>query len=154
MANAPDFLISERCCDFAKKYTANDFHKEYCPDLTVTGMRQSEGGRRASIKTCFTPCNDTNPDNYRPLWYWTDKDKALYKDWRGIRYSDCYEVYGLKRTGCVGCPCNSKAEQELAMVEPFEPQIVKAARRIFGASYDYKRRYVEFKAPDTWRDNR
>jgi hypothetical protein len=40
----------------------------------------------------------------------------------------------------------SRAEQELAMIEPFEPLLVKAARSIFGASYDYKRRYLEFKA--------
>jgi 3'-phosphoadenosine 5'-phosphosulfate sulfotransferase (PAPS reductase)/FAD synthetase len=147
MANEPDFAISEKCCDYAKKQPASDFNKEYEPDLCINGMRQAEGGRRAgTIQTCFTPRTSKNPDNYRPIWYWTDADKALYKEWRGIRYSDCYEIYGLKRTGCVGCPCNSKAEQELAMVEAFEPQIVKAARGIFGASYDYKRRYVGFKA--------
>lgn len=146
MANTPDFAISDKCCDYAKKQTAEDFNKEYKPDICVNGMRQVEGGRRAgSIKTCFTPFNENNPDNYRPLWYWTDADKALYKEWREIRYSDCYEVYGLKRTGCVGCPCSSKAEQELDMVEQFEPQVVKAARNIFGASYNYKRRYMQFK---------
>ena len=147
MANEPDFAVSERCCDYAKKHPANDFHKEYRPDLIINGMRQAEGGRRAgSIKTCFTlGSEEKRPDAYRPIWYWSDEDKAAYKMWRGIRYSDCYEVYGLRRTGCVGCPCNSKAEQELTLVEPFEPQIVKAARSVFGASYDYKRRYVEFK---------
>jgi 3'-phosphoadenosine 5'-phosphosulfate sulfotransferase (PAPS reductase)/FAD synthetase len=109
-------------------------------------MRRAEGGRRAgSIATCFTPGKDFKPDNYRPLWFWTDADKAVYKEWRGLRYSDCYEVWGLKRTGCVGCPCNSKAEQELEIVERYEPQLAKAARRVFGASYDYKRRYAEFK---------
>ena len=147
MANAPGFTISEKCCDYAKKQTADDFGKEYNPDLLVNGMRQAEGGRRSgSIQTCFSPRTDNRPDKYRPLWYWTDEDKAIYKEWRGIRYSDCYEVYGLKRTGCVGCPCNSRAEQELATVEPFEPQIVRAARSVFGASYDYIRRYREFKS--------
>jgi 3'-phosphoadenosine 5'-phosphosulfate sulfotransferase (PAPS reductase)/FAD synthetase len=146
-ANVPEFTISEKCCHYAKKQTAADFNKDYRPDLAINGMRQAEGGSRAgAIKNCFSSRTDKSPDSYRPIWYWTDEDKAIYKEWRGIRYSDCYEVYGLKRTGCVGCPCNSKAEQELAMVEPFEPQIAKAARNIFGASYDYKRRYVEFKA--------
>ena len=146
MANTPGFAISEKCCEYAKKKPSADFNKIYHPDLMINGMRQAEGGRRAGvIKTCFTPQNDKNPDSYRPIWYWTDEDKAIYKEWRGIRYSDCYEIYGLKRTGCVGCPCNSKAEQELAMVEPFEPQTVKAARNIFGVSYEYKRQYVAFK---------
>ncbi|MDR1059718.1 MAG: phosphoadenosine phosphosulfate reductase family protein [Clostridiales bacterium] len=143
----PDFAISDRCCDFAKKNVARLFNREYGPDLSVNGMRQAEGGRRASkIKTCFSPARGGEPDNYRPIWRWTDEDRAAYKEWRGLRYSDCYEVYGLARTGCAGCPCNSRAERELAIVEPFEPQIAKAARAIFGASYEYRRRYAEFKA--------
>jgi 3'-phosphoadenosine 5'-phosphosulfate sulfotransferase (PAPS reductase)/FAD synthetase len=146
MANPPDFAISEKCCYYCKKQTATDFNKEYNPDLSVNGMRQAEGGRRAGIiKNCFTAANDNNPANYRPLWKWTDYDKAVYKAWRGLVYSDCYEVYGMSRTGCTGCPCGSRAEQELALIEPFEPNIVKAARNIFGATYDYRRRYVEFK---------
>jgi 3'-phosphoadenosine 5'-phosphosulfate sulfotransferase (PAPS reductase)/FAD synthetase len=147
MQNPPDFAISERCCYYTKKLTAAAFNKEYKPDLSVNGMRQAEGGRRAgAIKNCFTAANDNNPANYRPLWKWTDNDKAVYKSWRGIRYSDFYEVYGMKRGGCVGCPANSKAEQELAIVEPFEPNVVKAARKIFGATYEYRRLYVEFKS--------
>ena len=123
-----------------------DFHKEYSPDLSVTGMRRAEGGRRAgAIASCFTSGNGDKPDSYRPLWYWTDEDKTLYKEWRGIRYSDCYEVYGLKRTGCIGCPCNSKAQRELELVEPFEPNLVRVARKVFAVSYEYRRRYVEFK---------
>lgn len=145
-ANAPTFAISEKCCLYTKKQTAEDFEKEFRPDLIVNGMRQAEGGRRASaIQTCFTPATDKITSNYRPLWYWTDEDKAVYKEWRGLRYSDCYEIYGLKRTGCVGCPCSSTAEQELALVEPYEPNVVTAARKIFGASYEYKRQYLEFK---------
>jgi 3'-phosphoadenosine 5'-phosphosulfate sulfotransferase (PAPS reductase)/FAD synthetase len=146
MTNPPNFAISERCCYYTKKLTAEVFNREYNPDLSVNGMRQAEGGRRAgAIKNCFTAASDNNPANYRPLWKWSNADKQAYKEWRGIRYSDCYEVYGLTRTGCVGCSANSKAEQELALVEPFEPNIVKAARKIFGATYDYRRRYVEFK---------
>jgi hypothetical protein len=109
-------------------------------------MRRAEGGRRAgSIQTCFTSGKWDKPDSCRPLWYRSDADKAVYKAWRGLRYSGCYEIYGLKRTGCVGCPCNSRAEQELAVVEQFEPNPVKAARAVFGASYEYIRRYAEFK---------
>jgi 3'-phosphoadenosine 5'-phosphosulfate sulfotransferase (PAPS reductase)/FAD synthetase len=108
----PDFAISDRCCDYAKKDVAKAFNREYCPDLSINGMRRAEGGRRAgTVKTCFTLETANSPDNCRPIWYWTDEDKAAYKAWRGIRYSDCYEIYGLKRTGCVGCPCNSRAEK-------------------------------------------
>jgi 3'-phosphoadenosine 5'-phosphosulfate sulfotransferase (PAPS reductase)/FAD synthetase len=145
-ANPPAFAVSDKCCYYAKKRVAYEFDKEYKPNLIVTGMRRAEGGRRAgSIKTCFSQGKDSEPDNYRPVWYWTDADKAIYKEWRGLLYSDCYEVWGMKRTGCVGCPCNSKAEQELEIIEQYEPQLVKAARGVFGASYDYKRQYAEYK---------
>jgi 3'-phosphoadenosine 5'-phosphosulfate sulfotransferase (PAPS reductase)/FAD synthetase len=145
-ANPPTFAVSDKCCYYAKKRVAYEFNREYKPDLIVTGMRRAEGGRRAgSIKTCFSQGKNSEPDNYRPIWYWTDADKAAYKDWRGLRYSDCYEVWGMKRTGCVGCPCNSAAERELEIVEQYEPQLVKAARNIFGASYEYRTAYTEFK---------
>ena len=146
MAHPPDFAISERCCDYAKKNVSKEFDKAFKPDLKIIGMRQAEGGRRAgSVKNCFTPANDTSVANYRPLWYWTDEDKRIYKEWRGIRYSDCYEIWGFKRTGCTGCPCNSKALQELQIAEPHEPNKVKAAFSIFGKSYAYKEAYNNFK---------
>ena len=49
----------------------------------------------------------------RPLYYVSDSDKAWYKDFYGIRYSDAYEVYGLTRTGCCGCPISYKAVEDL-----------------------------------------
>jgi 3'-phosphoadenosine 5'-phosphosulfate sulfotransferase (PAPS reductase)/FAD synthetase len=145
--NPTDFKISDKCCNYAKKAVSKEFNREYKPDLSVTGMRRAEGGRRAgSIASCFTLGDGGDkPDSYRPIWYWTDADKAVYKEWRGLRYSDCYEVWKFKRVGCAGCPCNSKAEQELAIVEQYEPQLAKAARNIFGAAYEYRRRYVEYK---------
>ena len=105
--NPPTFKISDKCCDFAKKNVASEFYGEHGIELSVTGMRRAEGGRRAgSVSGCFTPAAGEKPDRYRPLWFWSDADKAAYKEWRGLRYSDCYEVWGLKRTGCAGCPCN------------------------------------------------
>lgn len=50
---------------------------------------------------------------FRPLYYVSDADKAWYKDYYGIKYSDAYEVYGLTRTGCCGCPIPSKAVEDL-----------------------------------------
>jgi len=147
-ANPPVFSISDKCCDYAKKYPGQDFAKEVCADLVMRGMRHSEGGRRAisGARTCFKPGSVNGIDDYCPLWYWSNGDKATYKQWRGLRYSDCYEVYGLTRTGCVGCPFNSKAEEELTLTEPYEPKLAKAARNIFGESYAYRRLYNEFKA--------
>ena len=64
----------------------------------------------------------------------------------GIRYSDAYEVYGLTRTGCCGCPISYKAVEDLEKIRPYEPNVVKAAWNIFGASYRYRQKYVAYKA--------
>ena len=63
-----------------------------------------------------------------------------------LRYSDAYEVYGLTRTGCCGCPISYKAVEDLDKIGKYEPMITKAAWNIFGDSYRYRQKYNEYKA--------
>ena len=115
--------------------------------MVITGERKAEGGVRASGQTggCFKELQN-GQYRFRPLYYVSDKDKQWYKDYYGIRYSDAYEVYGLTRTGCCGCPINYKAVDGLELIRPYEPNVVKAAWAIFGKSYEYRRMYNEYKA--------
>ncbi len=55
-----------------------------------------------------------------------------------------YVEYGLKRTGCVGCPFNPRINEELEIIEKYEPKLYTAAVNIFGKSYEYTRKYREF----------
>lgn len=144
----PDFRISAKCCDYCKKQLAHRVQKGY--DMIITGERRDEGGMRSvprkdNTALCFT---ETANGQYRlrPLYYVSDKDKAWYKDHYGIRYSDAYEVYGLTRTGCCGCPISYKAVDDLEMIKPYEPNVVKGAWAIFGKSYEYRQKYNEYKA--------
>ena len=148
----PDFKISAKCCDYCKKQLAHSIQKPY--DMIITGERRDEGGMRSVPRSeqwnetntmCFAETSD-GKFRFRPLYYVSDKDKAWYKDYYGIRYSDAYEVYGLTRTGCCGCPISYKAVDDLEKVRPYEPNVVKAAWAIFGKSYEYRRRYNEYKA--------
>ena len=143
----PDFRISAKCCDCCKKQPAHMVQRGY--DMIITGERRDEGGMRSvprkdNTALCFT---ETASGQYRlrPLFYVSDTDKAWYKEYYGIIYSDAYEVYGLKRTGCCGCPISYRAVDDLEIIRPFEPNVVKAAWNIFGASYEYRRRYNEYK---------
>lgn len=143
-ANPPQFKISNKCCDVCKKAVAHNVNKGY--DMVITGERATEGGQRAVIRQgCFA---QTANGQYRmrPLFYVSDRDKAWYKDYHGIRYSDAYEVYGLKRTGCCGCAISAKATEELEKIRPYEPNLVKAAWNVFGDSYRYRAMYNEYKA--------
>lgn len=144
----PQFKISARCCDCCKKQVAHNVQKNY--EMIITGERRDEGGMRSvprqdNTSLCFTETS-SGQFHLRPLYYVSDKDKAWYKEHYGIRYSDAYEVYGLTRTGCCGCSISHKAEADLAKIAPYEPNVVKAAYNIFGASYAYRRQYNEYKA--------
>lgn len=143
----PDFQISAKCCDYCKKQVAHQAQKDY--EIVITGERRDEGGMRSvprkdNTALCFT---ETSSGQYRlrPLYYVTDKDKAWYKDHYGIRYSDAYELYGLTRTGCCGCPISYKAVEDLELIRPYEPNLVKAAWNIFGKSYEYRQKYNAYK---------
>lgn len=144
----PTFKISAKCCDYCKKHPAHHIQKDY--EMIVTGERRDEGGMRSvprgdNTALCFGETGD-GQWRLRPLYYVSDKDKAWYKDYYGVRYSDAYEVYGLTRTGCCGCPISYKAVDDLKKIEPFEPNVVKAAWNIFGESYLYRQQYNEYKA--------
>lgn len=143
----PDFQISADCCYYCKKQCAHRVQKDY--DMIITGERRDEGGMRSvprkdNTALCFT---ETANGQYRlrPLYYVSDKDKEWYKDRYHIRYSDAYEVYGLTRTGCCGCPISYKAVEDLEKIQKYEPNVVKAAWNIFGKSYEYRKKYNEYK---------
>ena len=145
IANPPKFKISNKCCQYAKKDAAKKFNKENKTDLNVVGVRKAEGGVRATrYKNCFDSKDDTY-DEYRPLFFFTDKDKLEYKEHFNIKYSDCYEVWGMKRTGCAGCPYGTELFNELELIKKYEPELYKAVNNIFKDAYDYTRRYYEFR---------
>ena len=100
----PDFRISAQCCDYCKKQVAHDVQKNY--EMVITGERRDEGGMRSvprkdNTTLCFTETAD-GTFRLRPLYYVSDKDKKWYKETWGIKYSDAYEVYGMKRY-CMNC---------------------------------------------------
>ena len=146
--NPIPFRISNHCCDICKKQPAHAIEKQF--DMVITGERRDEGGMRSvprsdSSTMCFTE-TAAGKFRLRPLFYVSDADKQWYKDYYGIRYSDAYEVYGLKRTGCCGCAISARAVADLELIRPYEPNVVKAAWAIFGDSYRYRAKYNEYKA--------
>ena len=149
------FKVSNKCCDVCKKSVAHSVQKHF--DMVITGERRAEGGMRSvPRKDCTTMCfTETADGTYRlrPLYYVTDDDKAWYKEHYKIRYSDAYEVYGLKRTGCCGCAISSRAVEDLEKIRPYEPNLVKAAWNVFGDSYRYRQAYNAYKAERMQREN-
>lgn len=145
MQNIPP-KISNECCSYAKKKTATIALKDTGAVLNVIGIRISEGGIRSYLyKSCFDEATGNRVAQFRPIFYFTDQDKQEYKEFCGVTYSDCYEVWGFKRTGCCCCPFGSGFEEELEVVKQREPKLYAAACKIFGPSYEYTRKYRRFK---------
>lgn len=146
IVNPPNFSISNKCCQYAKKDVGKNYNKINNTDLNVVGVRKSEGGVRATrYKSCFDK-KDSTYDQYRPLFFFTDADKQEYKECFDVKYSDCYEVWGMKRTGCVGCPFGRKLNEELEIVQTYEPKLYKAVCNIFKDTYSYTEQYYKFRA--------
>lgn len=148
LKNPPSFLISNKCCTFAKKEVSARYVKKSGCDLMIVGIRKSEGGIRSTIyKNCFTnnDIDDSHVSQYRPLFWYDTDDKKVYDQIFNIKHSDCYEVYGFSRTGCVGCPYGQNLKDELFAMEKFEPGLFKLATCIFKDTYDYTMRFKEFR---------
>lgn len=142
--NPPDFLINNKCCVFAKKLVATRAKIDYQCDLSITGVRKAEGGARSSaFKNCFTE-NCGKADEYRPIFWYKDEDKEEYEKHFDIIHSDCYTKYGLDRTGCTGCPFGKYFEDEIKVIEKYEPKFYNVVNNVFGKSYEYTRKYQEF----------
>lgn len=143
--NPPTFSISNKCCKGAKKDVAKNYKKQNKIKLSLVGVRKAEGGTRSDYTSCFTEnAGDSGVDEYRPLFWYKNENKRLYDEHYNITHSRCYSEYGLKRTGCAGCPFGRDFENELNIIAQHEPKLFKAVNKIFGDSYEYTRRYREF----------
>ena len=144
IANPPQFKISNKCCHYAKKLVAKHFKEQEKFDLNIYGVRKAEGGaRKNAYKTCFSS-NDEGCDEYRPVFWYLADTKNVYEAHYKIQNSRCYSEYGLRRTGCAGCPYSKKFEDELEAMRQYEPQLYRAVNRIFSQSYAYTRSYWNF----------
>lgn len=144
IANPPNFKISSKCCDYAKKNASKNLIKKYNVNLVVVGLRRAEGGLRSiKYKNCYS-IKENQIDDYRPLFWYKDDNKETYEKKFNITHSECYTKYGLRRTGCCCCPYGRELEDELEITRIYEPNLYKAVNKVFKESYDYTRKYREF----------
>lgn len=132
--------VSSMCCDVSKKKPLKEYQTEHGIDLSISGERKAEGGNRAiTHKSCFE--EQKLCDKYMPLFWWSDYVKLVFKETEGIKYSDCYEIWGMKRTGCVGCPFGHETAKELELMFRYEPGLFKACMSVFGQAYELTDRF-------------
>lgn len=135
--------ISNICCEKSKKAPIRKYMKEHAIDLNVTGERRAEGGQRKTThKSCFeTGRTHDKTDKFMPIWWWSNEVKADFKQAEGLVFSDCYEIYGMVRTGCCGCPFNLNIAKDLEAMQRYEPKLFKACMNVFGQAYELTDRF-------------
>lgn len=139
--NGLDFKVSNKCCKIVKKDVAKDWLLKSRATCNIVGVRQSESQMRSMIDSCY------NGDIYYPILFWRDEDKERYCEENNIVHSDCYNEWGMTRTGCCGCPFANTFEEELELMDKYEPSKGVASRKLFGKSYEFQRDLSE------WRSN-
>lgn len=141
----PNFKISSKCCDYAKKQVSYKYLKKEQIQLNVTGIRKAEGGIRAlKYSSCFLEETTHGYALFMPIFWYKDSDKQESEKAFNITHSKCYTTYGFKRTGCVGCPYNKQVFEDNKQTGKYEPNMYKAANFIFKDSYEYTKKYREF----------
>ena len=144
--NPPNFKISNKCCQGAKKDNAKIYNEKNNIEMQCIGVRKAEGGiRQTAYKNCFSEKTDNLVAQFRPLFWFSNEDKKIYDKKYNIKHSDCYEVWGFKRTGCAACPFGSGFNKELEVIKKYEPKLYNACINIFGNSYKYTNDYKNFK---------
>ena len=141
----PWFQISAKCCYYAKKKVSDRLIKERGIDLLITGVRKYEGGiRSVAYPGCFSADTSKRIAEYRPLFWYSKETKRDYDARFQIRHSRCYTQYGMRRTGCAGCPYNRDIISELHIIRCYEPRLERAAASVFCDSYEYTQMYREY----------
>lgn len=138
----PDFKmkISDLCCHKMKKEPAEKWSKENEKTICITGMRSSEGGNRRTMN-CVVLTKANTLKKFHPLAVITDEWEDWFISKYNIKLCDLYyPPFNFERTGCKGCPFNSKLQDTLDTLEQLLPNEKKQCEIIWKPVYDEYRR--------------
>lgn len=139
----PEFKIklSDNCCRKMKKEPIHKWEKASNRHIAITGMRNSEGGKRASIKGCILTDKQGNVKRFHPLIKVTDQWENWLIERERITLCPLYcQPYNFKRTGCKGCPFSLDLQEQLEIMELYLPNERKQCELIWKPVYEEYRR--------------
>lgn len=139
----PEFKIkcSDNCCRKMKKEPIKKWEKANNKHIAITGMRNSEGGERASIKGCILTDKRGNLTKFHPLIKVNDNWENWFVQEKKIELAKVYlPPYNFKRTGCKGCPFSLDLQHQLEIMELYMPNERKQCEFIWKPVYEEYRR--------------
>lgn len=139
----PDFKIklSDNCCRKLKKEPIHKWEKASNRHIAITGMRNSEGGERASIKGCILTDKQGNVKRFHPLIKVDEEWENWFVQQYQIKLCELYQPpFNFKRTGCKGCPFSLDLQEQLEKMELYLPNERRQCEMIWKPVYDEYRR--------------
>lgn len=132
--------ISDRCCFEFKKKPFKKYMKESSRFVTITGMRQAEGGLRNNL-SCIITDKDRNLTKFHPMAVVNNEFIEEFIKIENIEICELYKPpYNFKRTGCKGCPFNKDLQKDLQVLNLLLPNEKKACEVIWSRVYGEYRR--------------
>ena len=133
--------VSDKCCMKMKKEPIHKWEKENNRTVALTGMRQAEGGQRASIKGCILTDKDGKLTKFHPLLKVDDAWENDFVENEHIKLARIYyPPYNFKRTGCRFCPFSLDLEHQLEVAKQLMPNEAKAGEMLWKPVFDEYRR--------------
>lgn len=129
-----DIKVSNNCCKYLKKESSKDYDIENNIEGKILGIRGGEGGARqlAMLKRLHDGGKLCTYYSGKimikaPIIDWTDEDVDEFIETYNVPLSRAYTEYGLKRTGCYGCPFSLDIVDNLKVLHDYEPLRYKGA---------------------------
>lgn len=144
--------VSDKCCYKLKKEPVAKWSEENGRPITITGIRQDEGGLRQSVTTCAVFYDDKCKElhKFHPLLPVNDSFIDEFIKTYDVRLCELYyPPYNFKRTGCKGCPYNTELQKQLDVMADLMPQERKQCEIIWEPVYsEYRRIGYRLRQPD------
>ena len=137
------FKVSANCCRKMKKEPIHKWEKANDRHIAITGMRNAEGGERASIKGCILTDKNGNVKRFHPLIKVDDEweEWLLERERERIALAKVYcQPLNFKRSGCRGCPFALDLQEQLELMELYLPNERKQCEIIWKPVYEEYRR--------------
>lgn len=148
--NIPDILkyqisndfninLSDKCCYKLKKEPVHKWQKISGKTITITGMRNEEGGNRERLNCIIT--DNGKIVKFHPLVKVDEEWEEWFIKKHNIQLCRLYlPPFNFKRTGCKGCPYSLELNEQLETMALYLPNERQQCEIIWKPIYEEYRR--------------
>lgn len=131
--------LSGSCCYKLKRDVIHLWEKENKKIITMTGMRNEEGGQRANLGCLIS--RNAKVVKFHPLMPLKEVWLDWFIDYFKIELCELYyPPFNFKRTGCKGCPFALDLQKQLDVMERLLPEEKRQCEILWKSVYEEYRR--------------